>query len=62
MCLQDVMFRPHRARFSTTFLESCSRGESLDTVAGGKQRHAACKIPLFQQSLCLVPVEFHGDH
>ena len=64
MGFQDVVLLPSRASFSTTFLKNCGRGESLGTttclitVVGGKQGHARCKIPLLQQSLFFVSVEF----
>ena len=64
MGFQDVAFLPSRASFSTTFLKSYGRGESLvtttclKTVVGGKQGHAPCKILLLQQSLFLCQLNF----
>ena len=64
MCFQDVAFLPSRARFFTTFLVSCGRGEGLGSttclgnVFGGKQGHDPCRILLLHQGL-FVSVESH---
>ena len=53
--------------FFTTFLKDCGRGESLwattylNTVFGGKQGHALCRILSLQQGF-FVLVQFHVDH
>ena len=50
--------------FSTTFLKTCVRGESLrtstchKTVVGGKQGHASCIILLLQQNPFLCQLDF----
>ena len=69
LALQDVVFLPSKASFSTTFLLNCGASKSLrattclKTVVGGKQGHAPCKIPYLQQSNnTFVSVDFHGDH
>ena len=65
---QDVVFLPSQARFSTTFLKNCGRGEGLrtticlETVVGGKQGRAPCKLLFLQQCFFFVSVKFHGDH
>ena len=60
MAFQDVAFLPCRASHYTTVLNvSDVRGEDLvsttflQTVDGGKQGHASCKILLLQQCLLL---------
>ena len=64
MDFQDVEFLPSRARFSTTFLKNCGRGESLrtttcpKTVVGGKQSHAPCKILSLKQNVFLCQLNF----
>ena len=64
---QDVAFLSSRARFNTTFLRNCGRGECPklaacpQTTVWGKQWHALCGIFLVQQILFPVSVEFHGD-
>ena len=53
--------------FSTSFLRNCGRGESLwttthcESIVGGKQGYAVCKILLFHQMLISVSIKFHGD-
>ena len=61
-CIPELVFPAY-------FLKNGHRGESLRTatclmltVVNGKQGYAPCKIPLLQQSLFYVPVEFNGDH
>ena len=55
-------------KFSTIYLNICSRGESLrttlcaKTVVGGNQGHDSCKSLLFWQSLFFVLVKFYGDN
>ena len=62
MGVQDVAFLLSRASFVTTFLKDCGRGESLatttclNTVVGGKQGHALCKVLLLQQGIKTVYV------
>ena len=54
MSFQDIVFQPLRY-----FSKHCGRSESprtatcLETVVGGKQGHATCKILLLLQSLFL---------
>ena len=68
MDVQDVVFLPSRASFSTTFLKSCSTCEGLGTstllktVARGRQGHTPSGIFLLQQSLYSVSVKCHEDH
>ena len=65
---QDVALLISQTSFSSTFLTCCGRGERLrtttclQTVVGGKQGHALCKILSLQQILFLVSFEFHRDH
>ena len=64
MGLQGVAVQPSRAGFSTTFLKSCGRGESLGTttchktVVQGRQEHAPFKILLLPQILFLCQSNF----
>ena len=64
MCFQDVVFLPFQTSFYTTFVINCGRGEGfrkatcLNTVAGGKQGHAPCKMLLLQQILFLCHSNF----
>ena len=70
---------PSWAALSTTFLKKYGTVESLvtttchETVVGGKQGHAPCKILLLHQSFTSIhsfipsitfsmPVKFYGDH
>ena len=54
MGFHDVAFLPYLASFSTTFLKNWSRCECLRTttclesVVGGNQEHAPCKILFLQ--------------
>ena len=57
MGFQNVAFLPSRASISTTFLEDCGRGESLEitkylkAAIWAKQGHDQCKIILLRQTL-----------
>ena len=60
MGFEDVVFLPSQARSYIRFLNDCGRGLDLGTAtclntgAGGRQRHAPCKMFFLQriQFLC----------
>ena len=67
MSFQDVVFLLSRAGLHHIY-KKCGRGKKkknrhcLESMYGGKQRHAPCKIPLLHQIPIFMSYKFHGDH
>ena len=67
MGFQGVAFLSSQASSSTTFLENCGRGESLETTTCHKTEVGASTGMLPVKHLpynkaSFASVEFHGDH